>query len=213
MRFGLTPDLFLWPFTSCPAPTGHLLLPRRHKIAILCILFVNAATFLAISAIFLAASTQNRPPVHSVCQRGKLRKAPLSRHARPRPGISSCRKEGNSLRGDSGRFAPSGPSHNLLRPRSAGTCILRAPPPALVRGWTSPPEGVSPFPARGQDRNHGFLVLTECCSTWRRPDFRDFGLPGVLRAALRTLFLPHSLFICIKFEEMMQKKKIMMHGK
>ena len=104
-------------------------LPRRRKIGLLCILFVNAAAKTGKIAKNLAASTQNRPSVHSTCQRGK-------------------RREGeNSLRGDSGRFAPSGPSHNLLRPRFAGTCILRAPPPALVRGWTSPPEGVSPFPA------------------------------------------------------------------
>ncbi|MBO4476379.1 MAG: hypothetical protein J5737_06635 [Bacteroidales bacterium] len=32
----------------------------------------------------------------------------------------------------------SGPSQRLLRPRGAGTCIRRAPPPILVRGWTSP---------------------------------------------------------------------------
>ena len=51
--------------------------------------------------------------------------------------------------GRSGRFAPfapiahSGPSHRFLRPRFAGTCLWRAPPPALVRGWTSHPGGSS----------------------------------------------------------------------
>ena len=34
------------------------------------------------------------------------------------------------------RFAHYGPSHNLLRPANGGTRILRAPPPARVRGWT-----------------------------------------------------------------------------
>ena len=32
----------------------------------------------------------------------------------------------------------SGPSHNLLRHCYAITCILRAPPPIRVRGWTRP---------------------------------------------------------------------------
>ena len=32
-----------------------------------------------------------------------------------------------------------GPSHNLLRHCSAITCILRAPPPTPVLGWTGPP--------------------------------------------------------------------------
>ena len=51
--------------------------------------------------------------------------------------------------GRSGRFTPfapiahSGPSHRFLRPRFAGTCLRRAPPPSLVRGWTSHPGGSS----------------------------------------------------------------------
>ena len=50
--------------------------------------------------------------------------------------------------------------------------------------WGSNMAPASAFPARGQDRNHGVLVLTECSSTRRRPDSRDFGLPGVLRAVI-----------------------------
>ena len=50
------------------------------------------------------------------------------------------------------RFAHSGPSHNLLRPADRGTRILRAPPPARVRGWTRlrnpfhPPGCILPVP-------------------------------------------------------------------
>ena len=47
---------------------------------------------------------------------------------------------GERLRRNSVRFALSGPSHCHLRHRFAITCCQRAPPPALVRGWTSPPK-------------------------------------------------------------------------
>ena len=55
---------------------------------------------------------------------------------------------------DSVRFAHYGPSHNLLRPANSGTRILRAPPPARVRGWTRlhnpfhPPGRILPFHSR-----------------------------------------------------------------
>ena len=54
--------------------------------------------------------------------------------------------------GRSGRFTPfapiahSGPSHRFLRPRFAGTCLRRAPPPPLARGCASP-RGGSPSSA------------------------------------------------------------------
>ena len=44
---------------------------------------------------------------------------------------------------DSVRYAHSGPSQRLRRPRFTGTCIRRAPPPARVRGWTRPPAAAS----------------------------------------------------------------------
>ena len=77
---------------------------------------------------------------------------------------------------DSVRFAHYGPSHNLLRPANSGTRILRAPPPARVRGWTRlrnpfhPPGRILPLPS--------FHLLLHC-----HPPFSFF-------IAILTLFLP-----------------------
>ena len=71
--------------------------------------------------------------------------------------------------GRSGRFTPfapiahSGPSHRFLRPRFAGTCLRRAPPPALVRGWTSHPGGSSSLRSTAAAALYcGFSVALPC---------------------------------------------------
>ena len=80
------------------------------------------------------------------------RPPPVCKTAFSAPGTglrTFCRQTASSGR-DSIRCAHSGPSQRLLRPRYAGTCIRRAPPPARVRGWTRPPAAAScrlpPFP-------------------------------------------------------------------
>ncbi len=70
---------------------------------------------------------------------------PVCKTAFPAPESESrtfCRQSVSSGR-DSVRCAHSGPSQRLRRPRCAGTCIRRAPPPARVRGWTRPPAAAS----------------------------------------------------------------------
>ena len=69
--------------------------------------------------------------------------------------------------GRSGRFTPfapiahSGPSHRFLRPRFAGTCLRRAPPPPLARGCASPQEGLPP----PQYRCRCLILWFQCGST------------------------------------------------
>ena len=100
------------------------------------------ASNLAKTAQHPAALTGNRHSVHSTCQRGNARAAVLRREEDPPGGLRS--------HGRSGRFTPfapiahSGPSHRFLRPRFAGTCLRRAPPPPLARGCASPREGLPP---------------------------------------------------------------------
>ena len=70
--------------------------------------------------------------------------------------------------GRSGRFTPfapiahSGPSHRFLRPRFAGTCLRRAPPPPLARGCASPREGLPPPPYRCRCLIFDFSVALPC---------------------------------------------------
>ena len=78
------------------------------------------------------------------CEKTNLRQ----NGGKPAPGVSAGRGGERQDGGDSAHCVRSGPSHNLLRPLrfAPGTCILRAPPPILVRGWTSPPSCLSPPP-------------------------------------------------------------------
>ena len=57
-------------------------------------------------------------------------------------------------------IAPSGPSHRFLRPRFAGTCLRRAPPPALVRGWTSHPGGSSSLRSTAAEASTQITLVT-----------------------------------------------------
>ena len=83
-----------------------------------------------------------RSLLHTVKVRLRL---PVCKKPLSAPGSGSralCRQAASSGR-DSVRYAHSGPSQRLRRPRCAGTCIRRAPPPARVRGWTRPPAAAS----------------------------------------------------------------------
>ena len=70
-------------------------------------------------------------------------------YEKPKPELKKSRKQvfmylNGGEWGVRGTPLRSGPSQRLLRPRGAGTCIRRAPPPILVRGWTSPRTPHSP---------------------------------------------------------------------
>ena len=72
-------------------------------------------------------------------------------YEKPKPELKKSRKQvfmylNGGEWGVRGTPLRSGPSQRLLRPRGAGTCIRRAPPPILVRGWTSPRTPHSPPP-------------------------------------------------------------------
>ena len=67
--------------------------------------------------------------------------------------------EGIPSRGTPLRFAPFRPLPlSPSSPAVAGTCIQRAPPPALVRGWTSPLEGI-PSPTKNRQKNIAILLI------------------------------------------------------
>ena len=119
---------------------------------------------------------------------------PVCKSALPAPGSGSralCWQAASSGR-DSIRYAHSGPSQRLRRPRCARTYIRRVPPPARVRGWTRPPAAASrrlpPFPcAKSPFLPPGPARRGLTCAN------RPFLPPGPARYGLpcaKRLFLP-----------------------
>ena len=99
-------------------------MPRRHKIAVLCVLDVNAAAFFPERADSVAALTKIWALVHSVCQHGQ-------------------REESTPAGGTPFRFAPFRPLP--LSPASLRDLYPTGPSPCPCPGVDTPPGGSLSF--------------------------------------------------------------------